>query len=183
MATTKTKKKVIVEEPVEDVEDLELEDLDEDEDDDEVDEAPAKTRKKKAAADEVTFGARQLAAYLSKQTGKPYDARALRVLLRKMAKDGRIARTAEDARSRYSWTGTDDPEVKKILKAVKGGEIEKGRQEALAKLKADNAVKRAAKKAALEAAEAKGKKKKKAAPAPVEDEDDEDLELEDEDDE
>lgn len=155
--------------PVEDDE-LELEELEETE------EAPAKG--KKAAADEV-WGVRDLIALIKEKTGKEYSPREVRTLLRKMARDGsnRVEREViAGNKSRYSWDGPSDPEVKTILAAVKGGEIEAGKKEALDKLKADKAAKQAAKGETPAA-----KKGKKAAP-PVDDEDElEELDDEDED--
>lgn len=179
MAKTKGKKtKKEVEEVVEDEEDLELEDLEEDGDDDDEDEDEA-PKKKKAKKQEVVFGASDLAALLAEKTGQNINARGLRVLLRKMARDGRINREVTAGnRTRYNWSGPNDPEVKKIIKAVEGGEIEEGKKEALAKLKKDKASKTEtpAKK------KGKGKKaKKEVEPEPVEEDDDE--EFEDDDDE
>jgi hypothetical protein len=159
-------------------EDLELEELDEDI---EAEASPNGTQ-------EVTFGVSHLAEYLSEKTGKTIKPRELRTLIRKMARDGsnRVDReiTAGN-RTRYDWpTGLKDPEVKAIVKAVTGGELEAGKREALQALK----DRKAAQKAADEKAGVKTKKKKnKPAPAPVVEDDDEDevddLELEDDDDE
>ena len=151
-----------------DVEEEELEELDEDEP---TEAAPKKKKAKKSAAQEVAFGASDLAALASQGRDKPITTRDLRTLLRKMARDGRLSREVVPGnRERYSWSGPDDPEVKLILKALKGGELEKGKAEALAKLKADQAAKRAA---AAKAEEGKAKKGK-AKLAVVEDDDDED---------
>lgn len=157
---------LIVEENEDDEEedDLELDDLEEDEP-----EAPkAKAKAKKAAkpkAPKIEFGAREASEYISGETGKNYDPRQLRVLLRKMAKDGTISRDPEtDARSRYSWSGPDDAEIQVILAAVKDGEIEKASKASLDALK-----------------ESKAKNKKVKAKAKVEDDDDEELEDLDED--
>lgn len=167
MATTRTRKattKVVEPEEVED----ELEEL---EDDEATEAAPKKGN------DDVVFGASDLAKLLSEKTGKNITARDLRTLLRKMARDGRLDReiTAGN-RSRYSWSGPNDPEVKQIIKAVTSGELEQGKQEALAKLKAQKAERQAAKAKAAAAAERKAKKAK---PAPVVEEDD-DLDDDDE---
>src|SRR5688572_1002866 len=154
---------------VDEDDDLELEELE----DDEVEEAPVKKGKAKANGDDVVFGASDLAK-LASTDEKTYDAKTIRTLLRRMARDGRLTREISPAnRSRYSWTGPDDPEVKKILKAIKGGEIETARNEALQKLKDQKAAQRAAKAAAEE--DAPKAKKKKVAPPPVDD-DDEDVE-------
>lgn len=164
---TKTKKTA----PVEEEEDLELEELDEDV---EEEEAPAKSKKKAKSTDEVAFGASDLAKLASEQGEKEYDAKTIRTLLRKMARDGRLEReVSPENRTRYSWTGPNDPEVKKILKAIAGGEIEASRKEALDKLRKDKAAKAAK-------GEPVAKKKKKAAPPPDEDDDDDLEDLEDE---
>jgi DNA-binding HxlR family transcriptional regulator len=158
----------------EEVEELELDD-EELVEDEEPDEAPAQ--------DEVVFGASDLAKAATKLMGKEITARQVRVLLRKMARDGRIEREIKQGnRTRYSWTGPKDPEVKMILKAIKDGELEQGQKEALEKLKAQKAEK----KAAAEKTGKKGKKGKKAPePEPEDDadeDDDVDFELDDDDD-
>lgn len=158
-----------VDEELEEMEDDELEELEEDE------VAEVKPKKRSAAArkdeEEIVFGASHLAALASKGREKPINPRDLRALLRKMARDGRITREISPGnRSRYSWSGPDDPEVKKILAALKGGELEQGKREALAKLKERKAAQDAEKAAAA-------KKPAKKKPAPVEED------LEDEDDE
>jgi len=170
---TKTKVKPAPE-PESELEEDEDEVVDELEDDDE-EEAPAKAKK----TEEVTFGASDLARHLAKVTGKKISPRDLRVLLRKMAKDGRLDREILPGnRSRYDWpNGTADPEVKRVIKAVKEGELEAGKREALARLKEQKAAKDAA--AAKTAPKAKAKKK----PAPVVEEVDEDEDFEVEDDE
>lgn len=167
----KTKKKAAAP-PVEEVEeveeDLELEELDEDE----VEEAPVKAKK----TDDVTFGASHLAALASKKTGKEYDAKTVRTLLRKMARSGELDREiSPENRARYSWSGPKDPEVLKILAKIEGGAIEEARNEALGKLKKQKEAERAAKQAATEEGAPKAKKKK-AAPPPPDDDDVEDLE-------
>ena len=159
MAKTKTKPAAPV---VDDIEDDELEELDEDE----VEDTPAKS--KKGGAPEVAFGASDLAKLVSEKTGKKLDAKNLRVLLRKMARDGRLDRKVEQGnRTRYSWSGPNDPEVKAILKALDDGELEKDKAEKLQALK-DRKAKTDAK-----------KNKKKAAPV-VEDDEDDDFEDDDE---
>jgi len=180
MAPAKTKSKKAKAEEIEDeVEDLDIEDADEDEDDEDdieldeldedADEAPAK--KKKSSQPEVTFGVADLAKYISEKYDKVYSTRDLRTLIRKMARDGsgRVDRVITAGnRTRYDWPlGLKDPEVKAILNAVKKGEVEAGRKEALDALKQRKAKKEGA------AAKSKTKKSKKAAP-PVDDDDDED---------
>jgi DNA-binding HxlR family transcriptional regulator len=142
---TTTKKVAPVVEPEEleldEVEEEELEELDETE----VAEAAPK---KKSGGEEVTFGASDLAALLSKKLGKTITARELRTQLRRMARDGRLDREIIPGnRARYNWSGPNDPEVKAIIRAVQGGEIEVAKKEALAKLKEQKAAKDAKKKA------------------------------------
>jgi hypothetical protein len=175
-AKTKTKKVIEVEE--EDVEEEEDEDLELDELDEDVEEeeAPAKGRKKARSSNgqqEVEFGASDLAAYLSDRTGKVITAKDLRVLIRKMAREDkpRVEReiTAGN-RTRYDWPGgLKNPEVKAIIAAVTGGELEAGKREALTKLKESQAAKKAAKEGK------KAKKTKVKVVEPEEDEDDDDL--------
>lgn len=168
MAKTATKK-TKVEEP--ELDDDELETSDED---DVEDEAPAK----KSKTPEVTFGVSDLAKHLTEQ-GHKVDARGLRTLIRKMARDGsgRVDReVVAGNRTRYDWPkGLKDPEVKAIIKALEGGELEADKQEKLQALKERKAAKD------KDAKKITGKKtkagSKKAKPAPVEDDDDEDLEL------
>lgn len=172
---TKTSKKAPV---IEDDEELELE-TDELDEDEELDSAPAK-KKKGGAAEEVAFGASDLAALLSEKTGKEIKTKDLRTLLRKMAREEtpRISREVIPGnKARYSWAGPDDPEVKRIVKAVVGGELEAGKREALEKLK----EKKAAQTAAKNKAEGKAPGKKAKAAAPVVEDDDEDFDLDDED--
>lgn len=169
MASAKTKKAAAP--PVED--DPELEELD-------ADAEEAEDGKEEA---ETIWGVQDLCKLLKLKTGKEYKPREVRTLLRKMAREAkpRISRTIQpDNRSRYAWQGPEDPEVKRIIKAVTGGEIEQNKTEALAKLKSDKAAKTAAE------TPAKGGKKvaKTAKATKVVEADDEDLDdLDDEDDE
>lgn len=150
---TRTKKTA----PVEEVEDdeVELEEIDEVDDEDE---APAKSKKKAAKpAEDDVWGVRALIDHVKETTGKEYNPREVRTLLRKLAREGGGVdrEIIPGNKSRYEWTGPTDPEVKAIVKAIKGGQIEKSKKEALDKLKADKAAKTAAKqKAAAKAAAA-----------------------------
>jgi len=136
-----------------DVEDFDL-DEDEEADTEEVEAAPAPKAKKakkaaaekpaKAAAPKIEFGTKELAAHVNKEAGTSYDAYNLRILLRKLTKDGVLERVESEGRSRYSFTGPTDPQVKAIVKAVKEGAAEKAKTERLDKLKADRAAKKAA---------------------------------------
>lgn len=164
----------------EELEDEETDELEELEEDDATDTAPA--GKTKSKAQQVTFGVSDLAKYLVEKTGQKVDARGLRTLIRKMARDGsnRVDREiVAGNRARYDWSGVNDPEVKRIIAAFKGGELEADKQEKLAKLKADKAVRDAAKKKLAEKSNKTAGKTKKAAAPVVEDDDDEELEDED----
>src|SRR5689334_19276581 len=112
--------------------------------DDEIEDSPAKG--KKSADSEVTFGVKDLCEHVKAETGKEYTTREMRTLIRKMAREDKPRVDREviaGNRSRYDWPkGAKDPEVKRIVAAVKGGEIEAGKKEALDKLKADKAAKK-----------------------------------------
>lgn len=160
-------------------EDLELEDdveLDE-LDDDEVEEKPK--RKGKTAADaEVTFGVRDLCDLVKRKLKKEYTTKEMRTLLRKMAREDspRINREViQGNKSRYSWEGPEDPEVKRVLKAIQGGEIESARKETLDALKEKKAKKDAAAGKGANKAKSKAKRKQE-----VEDDDEDTVdEIED----
>ena len=145
------------------------------------DEVEETTKKKKGGQDEVTFGASDLARHLSEKHGKVVNARELRTLIRKMARDGqgRVNReiTAGN-RTRYNWSGLEDPEVQAIIAAYEGGELEADKQAKLQELKERKAAKKAAGEPTGKKAKGKGKGKK-AAPAVEVEDDDEDLELDD----
>lgn len=145
-------------------EEMELEEVD----GDEVEETGSKK-----GGDEVVFGASDLARHLSEKSGKNVSTRELRTLIRKMARDGsgRVNREITPGnRTRYNWSGLDDPEVKAIIKAFDGGELEADKKAKLDELKR----RKAEKKAKGEKTGKKGKKSKKAAA-----DDDDDLELDD----
>lgn len=144
--------------------------------DDEEETTPSKS--KKGGGDEVTFGVAHLCALVKEKTGKEYTTREMRTLLRKMAREDKPRVTREITagnRSRYDWPeGANDPEVKRVLKAVGAGEIEAGKKEALEKLKAQKAAK------AAKGEGKKGKKGKKGkAEAKSDDSDDDVEEIED----
>jgi len=131
------------------------------------DEAPAKA--KKAPEPDPVWGVRSLIALLLEKTEKEYHPREVRTLLRKLAREGGGVERDIVAgnKTRYAWSGPNDPEVKAILKAVRGGAIEESKKAALDKLKADKAAKMALK-------PAPSTKPKKKAPAPDTDEDEDD---------
>ena len=132
--------------------------------------APAAQAKAPAPGqEEVTFGASDLAKHLSEGRDKPVSTRELRTLIRKMARDGKGRVNREiipGNRSRYNWSGLEDPEVQAIIEAFNAGELEQDKQEKLQALKDRKAAQKAAK-----AAEAEDE----------DDEDDEELEVEDDD--
>lgn len=166
--STKAKAKAAEVEPDE-VEDDDLEELEADE---------VETKAKKSSAQEVTFGASDLARHLSEGRDKPVTAREIRTLIRKMARDGsgRVQREIiAGNRSRYNWSGLNDPEVKAIIKAFNDGELEADKQEKLAALK----ERKAAKQAEKGDKPAKTKTKKATKVVEVEEDDDEELELDD----
>lgn len=150
---TKTKKAA----PVEEIDD-EVELDDEVEADVEADEAP-----KKSKTESVEFGVADLAAYLTEKTGKKITPRDLRTLIRKMAREdeARVDREITPGnRTRYNWPGgLKHPEVKRIITAVTGGEMEADKQAKLEELKARKAEKTAAK--AAKGGKGKGKGKAK----------------------
>lgn len=141
----KATKKVVVEEP------------EEDEDEDE-EPAPVKKPAKKAAAkkaapaksDDAELGTAWLTEHVNETLGTSHTAFTLRGLLRKLAKQGKLDREVGADRSRYTFTGPNDVTVKSVIKAIKNGDLEKDKKEALDKLKEKSAAKRAAKKAAVE---------------------------------
>lgn len=171
-----------LEDEVEADEDEELEELEEDE----VEETAPKS-KRGGAAQEVVFGVSDLVAFLNKkypvaEGKKPLDARGLRTLIRRMARDGsnRVEREiVAGNRARYDWSGVNDPEVKAIIKAYRGGELEVDKQEKLQALKERNEANKANKAKASKTTAKKAGKKAKPAPVVEEDEDDEELELDD----
>jgi hypothetical protein len=148
-------------------EEVELEDLDSTVEE----EAPAK----KKGGEEVEFGASDLAKHLTKilDNGKVITPRDLRALIRKMAREDtpRVEREIKAGnRSRYNWPGgLDNPEVKAIIKAVTGGELEADKQAKLAELKEKKAKKKAAEGKA-DKGKSKGKGKKTAPTEEAEDE-------------
>jgi len=156
MAAAKRTKKAAA--PVETIEEV---DLDLDEGVEEVEEAPAKA--KKAPAEKIEFGSAWLASHVNEETGSSYDAYNLRILLRKLTKDGVLTREESAGRARYSFTGPEDPQVVAIVAAVKDGAAEKAKQERLDGLKEQRKTKKAA-----------APKKSKKAPVEVEEVEEED---------
>lgn len=181
MAPRSKKASAPVEETPVEVEEIELPEEEAELDDveldaEEVEEKPARKPRKAAAkktpakekAPEVTFGSKELAEHVNAECGTSYDAYNLRILLRKLTKEGVLQRDETAARQRYSFTGPEDPQVVAIVEAVKSGAAEKAKTERLEELK----EKRAAKKPAAKKTPAR---KAKAEPV-VEEEDDFDIE-------
>lgn len=151
-----------VEDEFEDVED-DLEEIGEDDED----ETPApKTKAKKAAASgdkpkrtppqrpAIQFGSSWLASHITEVTGETFDSRGIRMLLRKLAKDGALEREVGVTRERYEFTGPDDETVKAVVSMVKSGAAKELKQAGLQKVKDAAAAKKAAAAAAkAEAAE------------------------------
>jgi topoisomerase IA-like protein len=176
-----------LEDDVEELEDVdeEIEELDVDEEPEELEDEPAPKRGRKAAPakaaaakkapakkapatkkapparEEIEFDSNWLAEYVNEAVGTDYDGRAVRMLLRKLAKDEVITREIGVDRSRYSFTGPADPSVKAVLRLARAGGVEDEKAAALEKA-------RAAKAAKAKAAPAKATKapaRKAAAPA------------------
>lgn len=118
--------------------------------------AAAKPAPAPETTEDATFGVSDVADIINTRTGKEVKPRDLRVLLRKMARDGRLDREiVAGNRERWVWSGPNDPEVEKIIEAYEAGELEADKKEKLEALKARKAEQRAAKAAAAEA-EAEG---------------------------
>jgi hypothetical protein len=155
-------------EPEVEDDDLELDDTEDSE------EAEAPKGKGRNRDNEVTFGIPQLVEHLA-TLGHTVTKRDLRAQIRRMAREDKARVKREIVagnKSRYDWpNGLEDPEVKRIIKAVSGGEVAVAKKEALDKLKERRATKDA------DAKPAKSSKgKAKAAPEPEVDDDDEDFE-------
>jgi hypothetical protein len=170
-----------------DIEETDEDESDGDEDDDleeleEVEEeettvTPTKTKATKAKATKaattakapaIEYGSPWLAKYITDTTDDRYDARGIRMLLRKLAADGKLNRKVGEDRNRYSFTGPDDETVKQVLAMVKDGTAKALKQQGLDKVKEQAAIKKAAAKAAKEAKEAEA--------AEVEETDEEEIE-------
>jgi len=99
----------------------------------------------KAPRESIEYGSAWLVEHVNTEAGTSYSASALRILLRKLTKDGVLTRDSE-GRQRYNFPkGANDPQVKAIVKAVKAGVGEKAKQERLDALKEQRAASKAAK--------------------------------------
>lgn len=143
-----------------DDEDLEeMEDSDEDLEeleDAEEDSKAEKPKRKPPVRPKIDFGSPELAAYATEVTGENYNSRDIRMLLRKLAKDGKLKREIGVDKGRYEFTGKNDPTVKMVIGLIKDGTAKAMKQEGLQKVKDQAAAKKAAKAeaAAKEAEEA-----------------------------
>ena len=114
--------------------------------------APAEVE---ATEEETAFGVSDVVELIAVRTGKTVKTRDLRILLRKMARDGRLNREIiAGNRNRWVWDGPEDPEIDAILEAFEAGELEADKKEKLEALKKRKADQKAA--AAAEAAAAEG---------------------------
>lgn len=86
--------------------------------------APAKSTTAAAPAAEASgYNSAWLAEHVNEQTGSDYDARTMRVLLRRMAQDGDLDREIGADRGRYDFPkGAADPTVRKVVARVKRGD-------------------------------------------------------------
>lgn len=125
--------------------------------------ATTKASTKKAAAPKVEevateeaeiFGVAQVAELIQVRTGKEVKTRDLRILLRKLARDGRLDREiVAGNRARWEFDGADDPRVEVIIEAYENGELEADKKEKLDALKQRKAAQKAAAAAEKAAAE------------------------------
>lgn len=114
--------------------------------------AKAKPAPAPEVAEDGTFGVADIVELIRVKTGKVTKTRDLRILLRKMARDGRLDREiVAGNRNRWEWTGPEDPEIDKIIEAFEAGELEEDKQAKLQALKDRKAKEKAEKAAAAEA--------------------------------
>lgn len=107
---------------------------------------PAKRTTKAAAAPAAEpsseYDSNWLAEYITEETGVNHDGRAVRMLLRRLAKDGAFDREIGTDRSRYTFPkGAGDPVVRQVLRMVKSGEATAVRREGLETARASKAAK------------------------------------------
>lgn len=104
--------------------------------------APTKRAPAPAATDEASeYDSNWLASYVTEETGMQYDGRSVRMLLRKLAKNGAFAREIGTDRSRYTFPkGANDPIVRQVIKMVRSGEAATIKREGLETVKANKAA-------------------------------------------
>ena len=154
---------VVEEDAFEDLDDLDdegTEDLEELEDEPEEEPAPKRRTRKTAAApaasngksasdDASPYNTAWLAEHVAEMTGEAMDSRSLRILLRKMANDGTLAREVGTDRSRYTFPrGENDPVVKAVIKRINAGELKAAKREKLEEVKKTAPAKKTIRKAA-----------------------------------
>ena len=114
---------------------------------------PAAPVEAEATEEETAFGVSDVVELIAVRTGKTVKTRDLRILLRKMARDGRLNREIiAGNRARWEFDGPEDPRVEAVLEAYKSGELEADKQEKLQALKDRKAAQKAEKAAAAAAA-------------------------------
>lgn len=147
-------------EEIEEDDDSELEEL---ADEDTEDETPAPKAKKTAksgakpapakAPEAPKYNTAWLATHITSTTGKNYDGRSVRMLLRKLAADGKLARKVGEDRDRYTFPEADkDPIVVQVIAMITSGEAAALKQAGLQAVKDKAAEKKAAAKLAKEQA-------------------------------
>ena len=92
-----------------------------------------------AEATKEVKGTAWLAEHVNDVCGTDYDNYKIRILLRQLVKDGVVVREE----GRYSFAGPNDPTVKQVVKAVKGGAVEKAQADKVASLKDRRSAKKA----------------------------------------
>jgi hypothetical protein len=97
--------------------------------------AKAAVKEPKAESTNTGMGASWLAEYVNEELGTEYTAANMRVILRKMAKDGDLEREVGTDRARYQFTGEKDPTVRAVLKRARAGEADTAKAERLAAAK------------------------------------------------
>lgn len=83
------------------------------------------------ATQKETYGTSWLAELVNEKTGGEYTGYQIRILLRKLVKDG----TLERKEGRYEFTGEQDPQVLAVVRAIKSGVLEKEKADKLASIK------------------------------------------------
>ena len=107
-------------------------------------------------AAETVFGVSDVCDLIKVRTGREVKTRDMRILLRKLARDGRLDREIiAGNRARWEFEGPEDPRIDTIVEAFEAGELDADKKEKLDALKEKKAADRAAKKAA-DAAKAEG---------------------------
>lgn len=109
-----------------------------------------------APAPKSEFNSSWLASHVSEATGDEYTGRDVRMILRKLADNGTLAREVGEDRSRYEFPkGANDPTVKAVIAHIKSGASVSRRapaaEDAPAPAKKTTAAKKTAKAAAPQA--------------------------------